>query len=122
MDAIPTFLATTSAKSFYRLQNRFWLIAGEIIIDIDDQQRRALAQAGFLTETGERENLFVALRENIVPTRHVMPPSVCALMANVHRDSSVMSSRKKDGLLGWLSENESLITIESARISAGGRR
>ena len=27
-----------------------------------------------------------------------------------------MSSRKKDGLFGWLSENESLITIESTKI------
>jgi hypothetical protein len=45
-----------------------------------------------------------------------MPPSVCAVMLKVHRNRSVMSSRKKDGLFGWLSENESLITIESARI------
>jgi hypothetical protein len=45
-----------------------------------------------------------------------MPPSVHALMPNVHRNRAVMSSRKKAGLFGWLSEIESLIRIEPAEI------
>jgi hypothetical protein len=46
-----------------------------------------------------------------------MPPSVYAVMPNVHRNSAVMSSRKKDGLFGWPSENESLIKMEPAKIA-----
>ena len=67
MDAIPTFVAATGAKTLDRVENRFRLVAGKIVIDIDDQNRRPLAEAGSLAKTGKRKNFFVARRSEYRP-------------------------------------------------------
>jgi len=59
LDAIPTFFTTTGAKAFHRLKDRLRFVAGKIVIDVDDQQRRPLPQTGFLTETRKGKYFFV---------------------------------------------------------------
>ena len=60
INPVPSFLAATRAETFDRLENRLGLVAGKIVIDIDDQQRRALTETGFLAKPGERKDLFIA--------------------------------------------------------------
>jgi hypothetical protein len=36
MNAFPTFLAAAIAEALYRFENRFGLVADEVVIDIDD--------------------------------------------------------------------------------------
>ena len=50
INPVPSFFAATRAEEFDRLENRLGLVAGKIVIDIDDQQRRALTKTGFLAK------------------------------------------------------------------------
>ena len=64
VNPFPSFLAATCSKTFNRFENRLGLVAGKIIIDIDDEYCGPLTEASFFAKTGKRENFFVACRKN----------------------------------------------------------
>jgi hypothetical protein len=70
LNAIPTFGAAAVAKALYGFENRFRFVTDEIVVDVDDQHRGSLAEAGSFAVTGKSEDLSIALSQNIIPSRH----------------------------------------------------
>jgi len=74
MDSFPSFLAATVAEALDRFENRLRFVADEIIIHVDHQHRRPLAEPRPLAITRFCKDLFISLRQYIVPCRHSAVP------------------------------------------------
>jgi hypothetical protein len=70
MNAFPALFAAAVAEAFDGFENRFRFVTDEIVVDVDDQHRGSLAEAGSFAVTGKSEDLSIALSQNIIPSRH----------------------------------------------------
>src|SRR5207302_7866792 len=68
---LPRFLAAGVAPALDRFEDRLGLVPAEVVVDVNDEQRRALAEALAHSISGARKHLLIALGQKFVPDRFV---------------------------------------------------
>src|SRR6266446_1124992 len=68
-DRDPGFRAAGIAPTLDGFEDRFRLVAGERVTDVDHQQRRALAETAARAVAGRGEDRLVAFGQKLVPNR-----------------------------------------------------
>ncbi len=91
----PGVLAAGIAPLLDGFQDRLRLVAAERVVDVDDEQRRALAEALPRPIARGPEHRLVALGEKLVPDRfaHLLPPKVVRHSGAVRRAGRNPKSR-----------------------------
>src|SRR5215217_1577832 len=76
LGGLPGHLAAAVRPALDRIQNRLGAVAGEGIVDVDDQDDRPLAKSGPLPPAGVGVDLTILLGQELVPEPHdTYPPS-----------------------------------------------